>query len=412
VRRLTPALKWAFSAHTHKATRVLKAMAEKYNIEVDCFTTASLLGLKLSNDGEVRRVEATGRCKAQLYDVMVVDEGSQINEEYEQEIDHCAHAMNIKVIYMGDPTQTPPVGETRSKVFDTPNKSYLRQVVRQAEGSPILAVSAHLRECIANETLPDIRTTKNALGGVYVMPHDTWLHWIKSAYNSEGYQQKENLFKIVSWRNKVVDRLNRSVRSVMYPDCYLTRPFVEGERVTAVSTVYFKDPEDPLMATDEDAVIRTIEVAPHPIYGELFKVYILTLEREDGALIQAAVIHPDSERDYSSELNSRSSEARADRSLWPAFWNFKSLFAEVRPCHAITVHRSQGSTYQNVFVHAGDILTNRNLKEALQCLNVAVGRASKNVMLTFGGKDYELIQRRIEQSRRDCDGQAVPAAHG
>jgi|GEM_PF-511360 len=45
------------------------------------------------------------------------------------------------------------------------------------------------------------------------------------------------------------------------------------------------------------------------------------------------------------------------------------------------VHNSQGSTFENVFVDAKDILSNPNRDEALRCLYVAVSRASENVVV-------------------------------
>jgi len=49
----------------------------------------------------------------------------------------------------------------------------------------------------------------------------------------------------------------------------------------------------------------------------------------------------------------------------------------------MTVHKSQGSTFENVFVDAEDILANPNREEALRCLYVAVSRASHNVIVNI-----------------------------
>ena len=35
------------------------------------------------------------------------------------------------------------------------------------------------------------------------------------------------------------------------------------------------------------------------------------------------------------------------------YWELKEVFADIRYCHAITAHRSQGSTYEEVWVDGG-----------------------------------------------------------
>jgi ATP-dependent exoDNAse (exonuclease V) alpha subunit len=44
------------------------------------------------------------------------------------------------------------------------------------------------------------------------------------------------------------------------------------------------------------------------------------------------------------------------KAAWREFFTFKDeAFADLRPIHATTVHRSQGSTYEKVFVDLSDI---------------------------------------------------------
>jgi exodeoxyribonuclease-5 len=51
----------------------------------------------------------------------------------------------------------------------------------------------------------------------------------------------------------------------------------------------------------------------------------------------------------------------------------------------MTAHKSQGSTFENVFVDVQNIWRNPNKEEAMQCLYVACSRASHHLILNASG---------------------------
>lgn len=67
--------------------------------------------------------------------------------------------------------------------------------------------------------------------------------------------------------------------------------------------------------------------------------------------------------------------------LWEYFYyNFVDLFADISYGYCITVHKSQGSTFDDVFIESKNILKYKN-KDTLNCLYTAVTRSSKRVCL-------------------------------
>ena len=85
----------------------------------------------------------------------------------------------------------------------------------------------------------------------------------------------------------------------------------------------------------------------------------------------------DSDKDVPSELNRRRKDA------WRAFFKFREeAFADLRPAHSSTIHRSQGSTYGHVFIDLGDVGKNRNRNEVLRLLYVALTRPRGDVFIT------------------------------
>ncbi len=66
--------------------------------------------------------------------------------------------------------------------------------------------------------------------------------------------------------------------------------------------------------------------------------------------------------------------------LWREFNNkFTDPFAQVNYGFSITVHKSQASTFYNVFVDLHDIFKNKNSEEAKKCLYTAVTRTSNEL---------------------------------
>lgn len=61
--------------------------------------------------------------------------------------------------------------------------------------------------------------------------------------------------------------------------------------------------------------------------------------------------------------------------------NIIECFAELNYGYCITVHKSQGSTFKNVFIDMNDILANNNINETSKCLYTAITRSSKTLKL-------------------------------
>ena len=89
-------------------------------------------------------------------------------------------------------------------------------------------------------------------------------------------------------------------------------------------------------------------------------------------------LHPESKDRYTHTLDDL-----VKKKSWNLFWTIKEEFLDIRHCHAITSHKSQGSTYREAFIDASDILSNPNEVEGLKCLYVAVSRASDTAHIFF-----------------------------
>ena len=73
------------------------------------------------------------------------------------------------------------------------------------------------------------------------------------------------------------------------------------------------------------------------------------------------------------------------RHLWEYYYReYLDTFADVSYGYCITSHKSQGSTYNTVFVDVGNILNfNRTVVDGLKCVYTSVIRPSENLYVTY-----------------------------
>lgn len=380
----------ALTAPTNKATRVLMEMARKARgddenaAKVVCGTIYSILGLLLKGDAEKQRIVPEGESKIELYKLIVVDEASMVSEELFNHILEQAQNHHKKVIFMGDPAQLPPVNEIRSPVFDLiTNKATLTKVMRH--DNQILNLATAVRKAWADgtETRNLVKTDNDELGGVWCVDSKKFAAQINAAFTADTYQDDPSKVRIIAWTNEAVNGYNSMVRQLIYGDD--TQAFHMGERVVVCQPIIDVEVKaktkqtEITMTTDSEAVVIKMEEVNHPVYKR-FLCNRLVLEDDEGWASEVYVIHPSMAAEMKQTLSNIADDAKARRGSWSSFWEMKGLFHDVRPCHAITAHRSQGSTYDTVLVDVNNIMLNRREKEMLQCLYVAVSRASRIVV--------------------------------
>lgn len=368
-----------FTAPTNKATRVLRDTLATDAYTPEACTIYSLLGLRMEISGEVKVLSEPEEDSLDLsnYRIVVVDEAGMLNSQVFRHIDMAVSATKVKVIFMGDQAQLPPVGELSSPIWAIDNGAKLETVMRH--DNQILRLATHIRES-QGHMFPkiSIKDDHDLEGGVYKLSLTDMQSKI-AAYAKEGLFSRPGYCKAVAWRNKVVDDLNKIIRRQIFDS---SLPWCVGDRVIAARPV--NDAEGNKVAnTDDEGTIDQVIIGSHPIYPE-FNVYHLYLTLDNNNKTVFWVLHESSKLAFDMRKNELSAAAKLStnrRAAWAKFWGFSDSFHDIRYGYAITAHRSQGSTYEEVFVDSTDILKNPNRKEALQCLYVAVTRPKKRVYI-------------------------------
>jgi exodeoxyribonuclease-5 len=106
----------------------------------------------------------------------------------------------------------------------------------------------------------------------------------------------------------------------------------------------------------------------------------------------------------------RGQEKSAARALWRRFFLLRDAFASLGPAAVLTVHRSQGSTFGEVFVDA-DVFWPKDPLLRRQLVYVAVSRARTAVTL-MAGTARPTDQQRWQDWLTDQDGEGVGTSNG
>lgn len=314
--------------------------------------------------------------------ILIVDEASMISSEVLKHIIEQCTRRSLKVVFVGDSKQINPVNEEDSPVF---TKDYptieLTEIIRQGENSPIIDLSLDLSRISMKED-----NIKNDEG--YTFTDDAG-KIIRSLAEFNGSDD----LKFIAYTNERVDQVNAAVRESIYTN---PKKIEEGE------TLYFNEPfAEGDYKTDEELEVEILEVVEKYFYYTskvekgisttdkiLLKVYSINPEftvneftgkvsRED--LIY--VIHEDSEEDLEKILKVLLVKAKKYEIPWHDYYEFLEQFADLRYAHALTIHKSQGSSYKNVIIDTESIKFCRKKKEKERLLYTAVTRASKMVIL-------------------------------
>ena len=385
-------------APTNKAVKVARQLSGGL---VRTTTIYKLLRLTPQANGEVKELRQAGSVEDILeeIDLVYLDEGSMVGQK-EGPADprglryHIEKAMvehGVKFIAAGDRYQLPPVGEPISWIFGeaerTGQVAKLTDVKRH--DNQILNLATHLRKVMDGEQRLRIADDFDDAGGVEVWSRRRQFEETISDLWRASEGQKDAANRVLAWRNDKVADYNDLIRETVYGRQKAKEAlFQVGERIVVcnpVKSLQEGAEDEILMHTDEEGIVVSMDVRRHPIFNEI-ECYALVVDRED-AFGRCGVFTPTPDGRYTANrlLKGLYEKAQKDRIFWGAYWNLKEHLNDVRPCHALTVHRSQGSTFKNVFVDIDDVLVNRNYEEALRCLYVAATRPSAKLNLKYTG---------------------------
>jgi len=419
-------------APTHKAAGVIEAKLVGAGVPVgdgkgavDVRTIHSLLGLRLEpdmeNDTGGRILLATEK-KEKPKGLVICDEASMVGSVLKE---HVERAAEVQWLFVGDLAQLPPVGEGVSELLDNPDAE-LRTVLRQAKGSEILNLATRIRE-------GDLSTEFEAGRDVHkVGSAEDLFQAALAVFNTDAYRADAGHARMLVFKNLRRQAINRRMRDLLIG---AEEPYVAGEWLVMYAAFCPEKSKLNLMAerareyakgtreygrawrnffeykerhcgddvtrlhVSEEVRVEAGEDGEVKVGGEPFKVHRLAV-RARGEIFDLPVLQQlevarvrkimdeltqtalqlRKERDEQPERSSAWERLDKERrQAWSYYFTLEETFAQVDYAYAMTVHKSQGSTFAHAFVDVPDLLSAGGMQQRI--LYTACTRPAKS--LTF-----------------------------
>lgn len=269
--------------------------------------------------------------------VIVVDEASMTGNKMLKDF----QALGCKVLFVGDPGQLPPVGD-KSWFIPHSHSVVLTKVHRQALDSPIIRLSMEIRENNGIIKQENYRDGLCRIISKNELEHEEWLSADQVITGSNNSRRRINRF----FRNK----LGRAHSPVP----------LEGEKMICLKNDYKPDPIH--INGEQFRVTRSAEDSHNPDGSNIFSISYNGRESEDVEFY-----------DYHTRLH-------YDPSLIELPYRDRQGMMECDYAYGITVHKSQGSEWDNVIV-ADDGMKKEDRNFRKRWFYTAVTRAKERLTI-------------------------------
>lgn len=432
-----PRKKVLLLAPTHKARRQFQAAALPRNVDAETIqrfcrvrqsTWRDQDRFACSSSRELETVEKVRKS----YCLVIVDESSMVSSDLaEKTLDICCQA-GVGVIFSGDPFQLPPVkvatltapetegpdvDETESELApqftDAPVKITLDRVMRH--DGPILEFATKIRrdwDCLHSFPISPKQSMESSIR-ISRDPAGDFIEHFTAVYSQliEGEIDEaafyESAPRALCYMNSTVRNLTGRLRYRVYGDT-AQRQWAKGEIIMFPSYTYalprfIQSSTDAIVISSE---IRDVEES-HPsipwrtpgrgLDRECVLQFSATVQR-----LKVYLVNPDGQVDNSTEyivhspllddatakrdytelrqsLKAINPSLPSDHDAWKWLKSIKDNYlAHVTSAFVMTVHKSQGSTFRDVYV-GRDLLFREDKQTRNPLLYVAATRASKSI---------------------------------
>jgi alkylated DNA repair dioxygenase AlkB len=410
----------AFAAPTNKAKKQIKKANTGTPYEKNAYyTIAQLLGIK-ETDGVFKEDKYAN--PPELPKVLVVDEVSMLKSEDYRALMLKIQRRGTKVIFMGDHAQLAPVNDEHASIksvaFDeTEHSAVLTELMRQVKDSPIINFTQRLRKIVnrVESWLTDgvsPQKVKNDLaavvteGGNYhrfdyeknegvIVTDEAFLGILPSFI--EDYLMNPAGTKFIHYK-KHNDTAGTSaertalIRKALYKNAE-TEAYIEGEPLV-LNGVYLEDAmadnDGWLDNAEEFTVVSSEILTEHVRYkvGDKVKtslkaieMHIVTATDDIDGVTRIFRIPVGGEAALPAMLQSEAEAyPKGSRSMHMLT---KALAFGISHSYVINTHKSQGSTYDNVYMDLGNItgLGGVSANDSAKAAYVAASRPRKKLVI-------------------------------
>lgn len=326
------------------------------------------------------------------YSLNIVDESSMLNSELLYHLENPAYS-DVIMIFLGDFRQLPPVGEKTSPIFSRKEQSgkvidvvvggntvkhlvphyeefELTEIIRQGKGNPIIDLSYDLPRV----GLLEDNINEKGEGYSYTADLQFCIDLVK---------ENEGNVRYLSWTNEDVNKVNKKIREQIYTTpgkVELGESIVFAEPYQGSKDVYINSQELKIDELD----IKTTKF--RPVFKFTYQdegTHEITIEEELTYYLinkDVKIIHEDSYYKF-LEIGKHLRFLTQKGLTWKAYYGFTEQFARFGYRYAMTVHKSQGGTFDTVIINMKTLNLNRTQSEKNSLWYTALTRASKRVFI-------------------------------
>ena len=339
------------SATTNKAAEVFQTMSGK-----EVKTVHKTLGLRLQKDYKNNTTKTIEIDKAYKIrnTLLFIDEASYLDTDLIQIIKK--KCVSCKIVYIGDPAQLAPVGRSVAPIFSLGFRTAsLTSIMRQEEGNPIIEMSARCRDVVNGHGWFQMQPDNNHL--VYLDRHQFDAKILEEFAKPD---RREDSLKVLAYTNRTVIDYNKKIRSSIFGlgDLQVGDYAVVNK---AISNKHCK-----LTTDTEVCITHAISYKSMGVSGRE-----ITMNGSQQAFL------PDNLEDKKARLK----QARKAED-WRVVKIIEEEWIDLRSAFACTINKSQGSTYDRVFIDLDDVAKCRSGNQMARLMYVAVSRARYNVYFT------------------------------
>ena len=366
------------------------------------------------------------------YDIIVIDESSMITKEIIMKLIKISDKIKGKIIFVGDSAQLPPVNEKHSLVFRTDDiQGYELMEIMRYKGN-IVNLCNKVRELVFdNSTKFSLKQFENE----NIKRYKKFDKWVKSYLDIYNKTEITEIPIFIVYTNMQCDKINKKIRENLFlkkvedldmydlgKDKKLDK-YVKGEiiifngyYVSNNKFKYYTSQKEKVFLVEEhifrlinfsknilenlDKLIidietkSTIEKYLNNLFDlledfsiEIFKLHLIN---KDFILVVKDIEKYNLTIDKSREILIKLKRFMEKRNkenisfmtfLWEYFYEkMIDKFADISYGYCITTHKSQGSTFSNIYVDMNNIIfKNSNEEESFRCLYTAITRTSEKL---------------------------------
>lgn len=395
---------YSLCAPTHKAALVLKQYTDRNSITLHKLLSLSpniqLLDLDFR---ELQFITSKPLSEIPYKGVVICDEASMINNDLFDLLIEKVTLKESKIIFISDPCQLLPVKQNNiAKVYTLPDSFQLTKIYRQSDKNPILPILQELR----SHEIGRFTDCQGEDGKLIV--HDDIKVFLEKALDEVKVTiNTKNILnsRITAYTNKRVELYNAAVRKVLFGD---SKQYHKNEILTAYENgslegINYYNSMDYIIIDEPIEITKFL-----PNFGEIKGFNILLYDQYENNTFKIFMLSKDNselafealagtiEQIRLTAVNAKKKKLRSSGLYWKMYYELMdsfttpiNLFFDNRLIrkksfdygYATTVHKLQGSSFNNIFVDVRNLKSCKDDLVRRQLEYVALSRARKNVFI-------------------------------